>query len=57
MLLIPKNKIRLPNTILISSHRLDLLDGFNRIIGIKKGEILFDVERTKLKEFHLDKIY
>ena len=57
LLLISKNKIRLPKTILISSHRLDLLDGFNRIIGIKKGQILFDVEKTKLKEFHLDKIY
>jgi len=57
LLLISKNKIRLPNTILISSHRLDLLDGFNRIIGMKKGQILFDVEKTKLKKFHLDKIY
>ena len=52
-----KNKIRVPNTILISLHRLDLLDGFNRIIGMKNGEILFDLEKNKLKKFHLNKIY
>ena len=38
-------------------HRLDLLDGFNRIIGMKNGEILFDLEKIKLKKFHLNKIY
>ena len=52
-----KNKITVPNTTLISLHRLDLLDGFNRIIGMKNGEILFDLEKTKLKKFHLNKIY
>ena len=51
------NKIRVPNTTLISLHRLDLLDGFNRIIGMKDGEILFDLEKNKLKKFHLNKIY
>ena len=59
LLLISKNKnnIRVPNTTLISLHRLDLLDGFSRIIGMKNGKILFDVEKNKLKEFHLNKIY
>ena len=52
-----KNKIKVPNTTLISLHRLDLLDGFNRIIGMKNGEILFDLEKTKLKKYHLNKIY
>ena len=52
-----KNKIKIPNTTLISLHRLDLLDGFNRIIGMKNGEILFDLEKTKLKKYHLNKIY
>ena len=52
-----KNKIRIPNTILISLHRLDLLDGFNRIIGMKNGQILFDLEKNKLKNFHLNMIY
>ena len=57
ILLISKNKIRVPNTILISLHRLDLLEGFNRIIGMKNGEILFDLKKNKLKNFHLNKIY
>jgi len=52
-----KNKINSPETTLISLHRLDLLDGFNRVIGIKGGEILFDLEKTKLKRIHLNKIY
>ena len=52
-----KNKITVPNTTLISLHRLDLLDGFNRIIGMKDGEILFDLKKTKLRKFHLKKIY
>ena len=51
------NKIRVPKTTLISLHRLDLLDGFNRIIGMKDGEILFDLEKNELKKFHLKKIY
>ena len=50
-------KIKVPNTTLVSLHRLDLLDGFNRIVGIKNGEILFDLNRIKLKQFHLNKLY
>jgi len=57
LLLISKNKIRVPNTTVISLHRLDLLDGFNRIIGMKNGEIFFDLEKNKLKNSHLNKIY
>ena len=52
-----KNKIKVPNTTLISLHRLDLLDGFSRIIGMKNGEILFDLEKNKFKNYHLNKIY
>ena len=52
-----KNNIKIPSTGLFSLHRLDLLDGFNRVLGIKDGEILFDLERIKLKKSHLDKIY
>ena len=51
------NKIKIPNTTLISLHRLDLLDGFNRIIGMKDGVILFDIDKIKLKKSHLKKIY
>ena len=52
-----KNNIKTPNTGLVSLHRLDLLDGFNRVLGIKDGEIFFNLERIKLKKSHLDKIY
>ena len=51
------NKIKVPSTALVSLHRLDLLDAFNKVIGIKDGEILFDLERIKLKKYHLDKLY
>ncbi|MDC3119014.1 ATP-binding cassette domain-containing protein [Prochlorococcus sp. AH-716-K03] len=57
LLLINKNKIKVPNTTLVSLHRLDLLNDFNRIIGMKYGEILFDLEKTKLKKSHLNMIY
>ncbi len=52
-----KNNIKVPSTGLVSLHRLDLLDGFNRVLGIKDGEIFFNLERIKLKKSHLDKIY
>ena len=52
-----KNNIKTPSTGLVSLHRLDLLDGFNRVLGIKDGEIFFNLERIKLKKSHLDKIY
>ncbi len=51
------NQIKLPNTILFSIHRIDLLDGFSRIIALKDGEILYDVEKCHLKDSDLDKIY
>ena len=57
LLLITKNKITNHNTTLIALHRLDLLDGFNRIIGMKNGQILFDIEKSKLRKFHLKNIY
>ena len=57
LLLITKNKITNHNTTLIALHRLDLLDGFNRIIGMENGQILFDIEKSKLRKFHLKNIY
>ena len=52
-----KNKTELPKTILVSLHRLDLLAGFDKVIGIRDGEIFFNIKTTNLKKFHLDKIY
>jgi len=48
---------KFPRTILIALHRLDLLEGFNRIIGIKNGSILFDCKKDLLKNYHLESIY
>ena len=52
-----KNNIKSPKTTLVALHRLDLLNDFDRVIGIKDGKIFFNIERTNLKKFHLDKIY
>ncbi len=46
-----------PETILVSLHRLDLLDGFNRVLGIKDGKIMFNLKKENLKNHHLNKIY
>ena len=45
------------STILISLHRLDLLNGFTRIIGIKEGRILLNAEKNKFKKNKLEEIY
>ena len=50
-------KIKFPNTILFSLHKIDLIDGFERVIGLKNGEILFDLRRDELKESNLENIY
>ncbi len=52
-----KNKTKASKTALVSLHRLDLLDGFDKVIGIRDGKISFNIERNNLKKFHLDKIY
>jgi len=46
-----------PKTSLVALHRLDLLNNFDKVIGIKDGKVFFNIERTNLKKFHLDKIY
>ena len=50
-------KIKLPNTILFSLHKIELIDGFTRVIGLKNGEISLDISRDELKDFHLKNIY
>ena len=49
--------IKFPNTILFSIHKLDLLDGFTRIIGLKDGEIIFDINNEQFKNSYLRSIY
>jgi len=50
-------KIKFPSTILFSLHKINLIDGFTRVIGLKDGEIYFDILRDKLRESHLENIY
>ena len=57
LLLENKHREDAPNTTLISLHRLDLIDGFNKVIGIKDGKILFNLRKNDLKKFHLEEIY
>ena len=46
-----------PNTTLVALHRLDLLNNFDKVIGIRDGKIFFNIKRNNLKKLHLDKIY
>ena len=50
-------KIKFPNTILFSMHKIDLIDGFSRVIGLKNGEIYFDIHKDDLRESYLENIY
>ncbi len=51
------NNISLPQTILISLHRTNLIDDFTRIIGLKNGSLSFDLKKDQFKDFHLKNIY
>ena len=46
-----------PKTTLVALHRLDLLNDFDKVIGIRDGKIFFNLKRNNLKKLHLDKIY
>ncbi len=50
-------RIKFPNTILFSLHKIELIDGFTRVIGLKNGEIHFDILRNELRKSHLESIY
>ena len=51
------NTKKSPKTTLVALHRLDLLNDFDKVIGIRDGKIFFNVKRTNLNKFHLNKIY
>ena len=50
-------KLKFPNTILFSLHKIELTNGFSRVIGLKNGEISLDILRDELRDFHLKNIY
>jgi len=54
---VDKNNKNSSNSILVALHRLDLLNDFDKVIGIRDGKIFFNIKRTHLKKFHLEKIY
>ena len=51
------NTKKFPKTALVALHRLDLLNDFDKVIGIRDGKIFFNIKRNNLKKIHLEKIY
>ena len=51
------NTKKSPKTVLVALHRLDLLNDFDKVIGIRDGKIFFNTKRNNLKKIHLEKIY
>ena len=49
--------IMIPNTILISLHKIELLTKFTRVIGLKNGSVNFDVPSSKIDEIALKSLY
>ena len=46
-----------PRALLLSLHRPDLLAGFDRVIGLRDGRLLFDLPRPALSEAPLQQLY
>jgi len=51
------NSKKSQKTALVALHRLDLLNDFDKVIGIRDGKIFFNIKIKNLKKLHLDKIY
>ena len=49
--------IKIPETILISLHQINLINNFNRVIGLKDGEIVIDREIHNINQSELDWIF
>ena len=52
-----QDHINISNTMLISLHKIDLLENFNRIIGLKNGTISLDISKEELKDNLLNDFY
>ena len=46
-----------PRALLLSLHRPDLLAGFDRVIGLRAGRVVFDRPRTELTSTQLQQLY
>ena len=49
--------IKIPDTILISLHQINLIGNFNRVIGLKGGEIIIDRPIQDINHSELDWIF
>ncbi|MFM9088749.1 MAG: phosphonate ABC transporter ATP-binding protein [Cyanobium sp.] len=46
-----------PRALLFSLHRPDLLEGFDRVIGLRQGRICFDLPAAAVRQAHLGELY
>ena len=51
------HRIKIPETILISLHQINLIENFNRVIGLKDGEIVIDKEIHNINQSEFDYIF
>ncbi len=50
-------RIKIPETILISLHQIHLINNFNRVLGLKDGEIVIDREIHNINQSELDWLF
>ena len=50
-------RIKIPETILISLHQINLINNFNRVIGLKDGEIVIDREIHNINQSEFDWLF
>ena len=50
-------RIKIPETILISLHQINLINNFNRVIGLKDGEIVIDKAMNNINQSELDSLF
>ncbi|MFM9073121.1 MAG: phosphonate ABC transporter ATP-binding protein [Cyanobium sp.] len=46
-----------PRALLFSLHRPDLLEGFDRVIGLRQGRLCFDLPAAAVRQAHLGELY
>lgn len=46
-----------PRALLFSLHRPDLLEGFDRVVGLRQGRICFDLPAAAVQQTHLRELY
>ncbi|MFI0401632.1 MAG: phosphonate ABC transporter ATP-binding protein [Cyanobium sp.] len=46
-----------PRALLFSLHRPDLLEGFDRVVGLRQGRLCFDLPAAAVQQTHLRELY